>query len=231
MRKSIFIIVSLIISLFLVSCVESDYNDLEVDFILKEEVNGIMITLNHNFFDDVIESGVIYSQDKLADLNLDNVSNNVIIDSDEEEYYISDIDVSNYDKDYYIVGYIKLKDEKVIYSKKYQTSLLNLALKEISSFASRIVNEYNLFSKVINEVYVDVDLVKYKAISLSDNLECEITTDYKVVNVFITVINDFSYSNNLVFYFNNELIDSENYLIEGNLLTYKYNDPNWSGIY
>ncbi len=54
---------------------------------------------------------------------------------------------------------------------------------------------------------------------------------YDKITIIITLKGDYVFAENFVLNFNGEIISPNKYKIEGNMLTYIFDDPNWSGIY
>ena len=60
---------------------------------------------------------------------------------------------------------------------------------------------------------------------------CNHDAQYIYVTVTVTLLLGYSFDKDGVdLYINDKLIDPTKYTIDGNVITYKYKDPNWSPI-
>ena len=85
----------------------------------------------------------------------------------------------------------------------------------------------------IKEVRLSVNNKKYEAESLEDMYKatCNHDAQYIYVTVTVTLLLGYSFDKDGVdLYINDKLIDPTKYTIDGNVITYKYKDPNWSPI-
>lgn len=87
----------------------------------------------------------------------------------------------------------------------------------------------------VDEVKVIVDDVKYTAEATSNEYVVKCSHDEQYVYVIVTVTLNPEYyfaADGIDFYVNDELIESNKYTINKNILEYKYKDEHWtSGIY
>lgn len=113
-------------------------------------------------------------------------------------------------------------------------TLYELALESTGAFAEEIIAEVEYQEPdqtVLTLVSINANTTNYTITEVSDHATATISTDYLKVTVVVTLDTGYSFSNNLIFKFNNKVVSVSNYTIVNNKLTYIFNDPNWSGIY
>lgn len=229
MKRFILSISILITSIFLISCNRSNVT---LNFSLNNNPTKINIDVNYYNKRTIKETGIIYSLNKNSNLTYD--ENDYLINSFDNfnnTFHIKDILVKDYNKMFFIKGYVILNNNEIIYSNKEEVSVIKLAIKINDEISKEILKEYDSDYFIIDKVDINVDLKKYEIINISVNLKATIKTDYKKVYIKIKPEDNYIFNNNLKFYFNNSLIDKNNYELKSNELIYTYDDPNWSGIY
>lgn len=132
------------------------------------------------------------------------------------------------------VRVIILEEVYVYYSDTINFTLYQLALISEGSFADEIieaVESENPDETIMHLVDVVVNTSNYTVTSASSSITVSVTTDYLKVRVKIILDSNMTFSEGLIFRFNNRSIATSNYTITGNTLVYQFDDPNWSGIY
>lgn len=120
------------------------------------------------------------------------------------------------------------------YSEIINFTLYELALESTGEFSEEIIAEVEYQEPdqtVLTLVSVSANTPNYTITEVSDHATATISTDYLKITVVVTLDTGYSFSNNLIFKFNNKVVSVSNYTIVNNKLTYIFNDPNWSGIY
>lgn len=89
--------------------------------------------------------------------------------------------------------------------------------------------------KDLKEVRISLDTINYEASADSAYYNAEIVKPLDYIKIVIKVTSDVKLSDELMFYVNDELIDTSKYKIEYTdnkyVLTYKIDDPNWTPYY
>jgi len=127
-----------------------------------------------------------------------------------------------------------LEEVYVYYSDTINFTMYQLALISEGSFADEIieaVESENPDETIMHLVDVVINTSNYTVTSKSEHIVVTVTTDYLKVRVEIVLDSSMTFSEGLIFRFNNRNIASSNYTITGNTLVYQFDDPNWSGIY
>ncbi|MBG0762443.1 hypothetical protein IY230_02295 [Acholeplasma laidlawii] len=120
------------------------------------------------------------------------------------------------------------------YSEIINFTLYELALESTGAFAEEIITEVEYQEPdqtVLTLISVSANTSNYTITLVSDHTTATISTDYLKVTVVVTLDPGYSFSNSVIFKFNNKVVSALNYTIVNDKLTYTFNDPNWSGIY
>ena len=84
----------------------------------------------------------------------------------------------------------------------------------------------------IKELSIELDYLKHYDSKETDLYKAEMSNpEYNKITVTITLKNDNKFSSNFKLTLNDKLIDSSKYKIEENILTYIFDDPNWSEFF
>ena len=86
--------------------------------------------------------------------------------------------------------------------------------------------------KVVKELSIELDYLKHYDEKVTDDYVATMSNpEYNKITVTITLKNDYKFSSSFKLTLNDKLIDSSKYKIENNVLTYIFDDPNWSEFY
>ena len=87
-------------------------------------------------------------------------------------------------------------------------------------------------SNELSSITLTFDYLKHSDEVHTDEYDALMSNpEYNKITITITLKDGFTYSNSLVLNINDKNIDSSKYKIEGNVLTYVFDDPNWTGFY
>ena len=188
-----------------------------------------------------ITYGFIYTLDEVVDLRLSTAGSEITILED-----IASLDLlETFTYTYALFAYESALDtiyarayvtvtlnEKMhtIYSEMLDFSLYELALTSEGAFADEIIESIDADHKV-HQVTIELDLENYEVTSKPENTDVDIITDYIEVVVTVTLTNNLEFGDQIVFKVNEKTVGSSLYTIDNNVLTYKFDDPNWSDIY
>jgi len=220
------------------------------DVSLNNEAFGIDFISTIESSDDVsslhiTELGYIYVANDDTDFTLDTSGVHLItldaqIDlnvSGTFQHTLSDI-TFDYSLDrLYVRSYITVTHNdqtQTYYSQISHFTLYELALDKAGAFADEIIDavESNIPDEtVIHTLDIVVDLTNYTVVDQPSNMVVNVSTDYKKVTVEMILDSTFTFSSQLIFTFNQQVINDLNFDIEGQTITYQFDDPNWSGIY
>lgn len=93
---------------------------------------------------------------------------------------------------------------------------------------------YKQSEKKLDQITVTVDLLLKTDSYIIEEETFKLkysNPSYDKITIIITLKGDYVFADNFVLNFNNKIISPSEYKIEGNMLTYIFDDPNWSGIY
>ena len=93
---------------------------------------------------------------------------------------------------------------------------------------------YKQSEKKLDQITVTVDLLLKTDSYIIEEETFKLkysNPSYDKITIIITLKGDYVFADNFVLNFNGKIIPTNEYKIEGNMLTYIFNDPNWSGIY
>lgn len=240
--KKISVYLFLLIILGFAGCkVATDTAPLELGInkvVLNAEEEGFTVTLipSMSAFEGqtITRFGVLYGlQTKKANLTKENALGHWEVPLHEEEEYLflfSSIDKTNYNKTITIQPYIVYGDGEVIYATNSQTiSLYNLAKLDSSVFAKEIVALVE--GRALSSVSITVNTKTYQASTEEDGYTVAITTDYNHVFVTITLKETYLFLNTVSLIVNGETISQEKWTKAETIITYTFEDPNWTKPY
>lgn len=236
------ILAILLILIFLWGCTKKE-NILEVKFYhIRYNDEKIEIKIN-NLVDESIkvikEAGVVMktsaveSVDELSlnDYEVKYETNNLLFN----QYVLGFIPTEeDYQKDFYIrayIIYVDTKDEEiVIYTNNYEKiNVYQMAKTSSDKLAKKVVA--TIENKIVKEVSVTLDTKEYIVDTDSNQYEADIFTDYNIVKITVTVNNNLFVDEDLIFKVNDEVIERDDYNIDGRVITYEFDDPNWTKPY
>lgn len=146
----------------------------------------------------------------------------------ENEYGIR-FDYTQYHSDLSIIILLELSDNSKFYSNFVCTNIFDLVKDEYmeNDIAANIYYGYT-----VNEIELTIDLNKH---SLEGEEEkYSFTYDnpkYETITIIVTLKEKYNFSENFVLKLNGKEVKIKDYKIEGNVLTYIFDDPNWTEIY
>ncbi|MFA7417900.1 MAG: hypothetical protein WCZ19_05090 [Acholeplasma sp.] len=201
---------------------QADTNDVII------EARGFVFVLNDETEFTVQTNG--------ADLVvLDILANSDVLDS--FEHTLADV-LFDYSLDrIYLRSFVTIKVGALThtyYSNISNFTLYELALDTTGDFAEEIIEavEYQEPDEtVISHVSILVNTSDYVVTNKPQMVVVNVTTNYLIVTVEVILDDTLSWSNQVTFKFNNQVIQSSEYTINGQTITYQFDDPNWSGIY
>lgn len=236
--KKIFILAFL--SLILISCtIQDQFFKQQALVLVNNENESIEL---HGYFDggykgELIELGLLYqfSDDELV-LSIFNLDINVYkLDkhADHIMHELNDIE-AYYNVNLYVRTYIKVLVEgetHILYSEQTKFNLFESKKNDQDEFAAKIIEKV-LGRAQINLIELEIDYRDYTVLKEPEYLIVEVKFDYKTVTLIFKLI-DFKYefSDALLLKVNGNNINIKSKVLEGNILTVIYDDPNWSGIY
>lgn len=140
-------------------------------------------------------------------------------------------DESNYRDDISIIFELELSKDGLIYSKVKEINISTVAKESYlknneNKIAENICNPNRLYT-----LDIKIEIKGTKGNGEGDVYYYSYTNpSYQKVTLIITLKDKYFFSESLVFIFNGETIDSSKYTVEDNIITYVFNDPNWSII-
>src|SRR5690606_9695978 len=119
----------------------------------------------------------------------------------------------------------------ILYSEQTKFNLFESKKNDQDEFAAKIIEKV-LGRAQINLIELEIDYRDYTVLKEPEYLIVEVKFDYKTVTLIFKLI-DFKYefSDALLLKVNGNNINIKSKVLEGNILTVLYDDPNWSGIY
>ncbi|HKM29294.1 MAG TPA: hypothetical protein VJZ51_00870 [Bacilli bacterium] len=240
--KKISAVLSLFIVLAFAGCkvaLETTPLKIDIDQIaLSEEEEGFIVTLipGMSSFEgkQIIRFGALYGLEATKNkLTKENALSQWEVTFHEEEKYIflfSSIDKANYNKSMIIRPYIVYSDGEVAYATNSQTILMyNLAKLDSSAFSKEIVARVE--GKAIAKVSIAVNTKTYQASTKEDGYTVDITTDYNHIFVTVTLKDNYIFLKEISLIVNGETIASEKWTKDEKIITYTFDDPNWTAPY
>lgn len=147
----------------------------------------------------------------------------------EEKEYAINFDSTKYNSDLSIIVLIELTDDSKIYSNLVNINIFDLAKREYkdNQIAANIY-----YGFIINEISLTIDLNKTSLEGEEDKYTYTYSNPkYEIIVIVITLKENYNFSENFTLKLNDEIVKAKDYEIEGKVLTYEFEDPNWTEIY
>lgn len=147
---------------------------------------------------------------------------------EENEYGIR-FDYTQYHSDLSIIILLELNDNSKMYSNLVNCNIYDLAKKEYleNEIASNIY-----YGFIINEIALKIDLNLYSFEGEEEKYKYTYSNPkLETITIIITLKDNYAFSKDFVLKLNDEVVKTKDYTIEDNVLTYIFEDPNWTEIY
>lgn len=218
---------------------------IELDASLNNEKRGFnleaSLVANDARPELAITYGFIYTQDEVIDLRLSTAGSQMTILEDIASldllevfsYTYASFEYDNALDIIYARAYVTVTlNEKnhTIYSEMLVFSFYELAQSSEGAFADEIIKSVEGDHKV-HQVTIELDLKNYEIINKPEYTNVSIITDYIEVTVLVTLTDGLEFANQVTFKVNGQTVSASSYTLNNNVLTYKFDDPNWSDIY
>lgn len=236
--KKIYLFLLFMFIIFCVGCETTIKEIVAINVVkveMSSEIEEVIYTLNIVNEDLITDKNTIkqfnyyYSFGKLNKKELLKLEKHVI--ENKELVHKISFNETNYKSDLSIIFEIELSKDGYIYSKVMEINISALAKDEYlknnnNKIAESICNPNRLYSLDIN-----IDFKGKQGNGEGDTYYYAYSNpSYEKITLTITLKNEFFFSENFEFILNGELIDSNKYTIDNNILTYIFKDPNWSII-
>ena len=147
----------------------------------------------------------------------------------EELEYGINFDSTQYHSDLSIIICVELNDNSKIYSNLVNCNIYDLAKNEYleNEIASNIY-----YGFIINEIALKIDLNLYSFEGEEEKYKYTYSNPkLETITIIITLKDNYAFSKDFVLKLNDEVVKTKDYTIEDNVLTYIFEDPNWTEIY
>jgi len=238
----------LIFLVLLIGCVKESplpttTQALSIGFNISSQEKGFKATLSVDRelleVNGVISFGLVYHHQEEVSLESfiigEYFSTIELVNNNEEHYSFTfdDISKENYNLTYHFRAYIKYGSQdnpSVLYAKdSITTSLYLLAVTDVSTFSKEVVGYVE--GDLIEEVMLTVDTKNYQVTTLKDGYQAVITTDYNYITIRVTLIEEKFFATDVILMVNEVAIEVNKWSISENILTYRFDDPNWTNPY
>lgn len=242
MKRIICLLLALVFSICLYACNPSNAIDLKVEIEdidlsdLEEKVTFDIDLDNEELLINIKikELSILYSFNETNKETLLKEHDSIKLEiSDinviEEKEYSINFDSSKYNSDLSIIVLIELTDDSKIYSNLVNINIFDLAKREYkdNQIAANIY-----YGFIINEISLTIDLNKTSLEGEEDKYTYTYSNPkYEIIVIVITLKENYNFSENFTLKLNDEIVKAKDYKIEGKVLTYEFEDPNWTEIY
>lgn len=242
MKRIICLLLAFVFSICLYACNPSNAIDLKVEIEdidlsdLEEKVTFDIDLDNEELLTNIKikELSILYSFNETNKETLLKEHDSIKLEiSDinviEEKEYSINFDSTKYNSDLSIIVLIELTDDSKIYSNLVNINIFDLAKREYkdNQIAANIY-----YGFIINEISLTIDLNKTSLEGEEDKYTYTYSNPkYETIVIVITLKENYNFSENFTLKLNDEIVKAKDYKIEGKVLTYEFEDPNWTEIY
>ena len=118
------------------------------------------------------------------------------------------------------------------FTSEFELKINDAVIERSKYLIKENVLTYKQSEKKVENITTSVDLLlKTYSTETEEYILTYANPSYDKITVIITLKDDFVFADNFVLNFNGKDIKAKDYKIEGNVLTYIFDDPNWTGIY
>ncbi len=246
--KKCFLYFSTISLLLLVGCIKvtpppTETKALEFSYYIRPNEEGFSVVIDVDIeqleVDNIIGYGFVYHNEltkSIDEMVIGGVGRSVEFLKTEETHYsftFDGMDEEEYDTAYFFRSYIKYGSSdapSILYTHVVEAiSLYLLARQDLSTFSKEVVGlvEGNL----VQEVRLEVDTKNYQVIALNGGYQAVITTDYNYITIRVTPIDEKFFATDVILIVNEVELEPNKWSISENILTYRFDDPNWTNPY
>lgn len=260
MKKKVLLFIILLVMVCLVGCNETIKETIAIKHettILNSEQDIINISISIKNSSLITEKNNIEQFDVYYDFEVDtkekllkaNKIDNPLLKTNEVNVYEIPFSEDQYSKTLNVLFAIKLSEDGYIYSTIYKANITIMAREELEKnsehvTAKRIVDYLESIgagniidpSKIqISEINLQVDFNKKTNLLTFETNEYKYTysnPNYDKITIIIYIKDEYALTRDFILIVNEKTIDSSRYKIENNVITYIFEDPNWTqGIY
>ena len=138
-----------------------------------------------------------------------------------------------YESNISIIFEIELAIDGYIYSEIKTINILELArntyLKDQTNLIAKNICEYNRDQVILIDLKLDLNKKQLSGETQTYSYTYS-NPSYNKITVIITLKEGYTFSDYFILRLNDKFVDKNKYKIEGNVITYIFDDPNWSII-